>query len=249
MSGSGGPPPSVWLAAAVVLIAASMLGGCATLQTLTPKSAQEVELSPWQLPADTYPSQRLYRVKYDGPEGKVGFKLTLYLEDRQRYRMQAADVLGRKLWSLDVDATDRALVLDHRNEVFCQSSAAGRITLVQLAHLPLVSLPRLLLGQMPAEPVTALEVTAESISFRDAVGQTWNGGLTQGLLMWWTLIEGGEPVAWWRREDKGGIYSDRRQQQQVLWREVVSETLVGGIEAQEIPPSYREGICNAAGSV
>ncbi len=203
------------------------------------------------MPEDAYPTQRLYRVKYRGPEGEAGFKLTLYLEAEAKYRMLASD-LGRKLWTLHVDGSSRrgaedtpggAVWLDHRRKEFCRASAAGALRFVPLADLPLVSLPRLLLGLLPAEPAANLTRNETRVSFLDARGFRWDGVLDGDQLEWWNLLEAGETIAWWRREDGGGVFSDRRGEQEVRWREVVREPLEGSLAAPEIPARFREGAC------
>jgi hypothetical protein len=193
---------------------------------------------PWRLPPDAYPTQRLYRVKYDGPDGHAAFKLTLYLEDEHRFRMQAADGLGRRLWELDVDALGDALWLDHRNRRYCAAPGASDLSLVPLARLPLVSLPKLLLGQLPTSPAADLRRGEDTVYYRDARGRLWNGGLTDGRLAWWTQVEAGEAVTSWRREGEDNVFVDRRGEQELRWREVVREPLAAPPRPLEVPAKY-----------
>ncbi len=232
-----------------LLLAACLLAGCVATGGLFQDGPPPVE--PWQMPEGAYPSQRLYRVKYRGPEGEAGFKLTLYLEAEAKYRMLAAD-LGRKLWSLYVDASPReesggaageAVWLDYRRKEYCRVGAAGALRFVPLADLPLVSLPRLLLGLMPADPAASLNRAETRVSFLDSRGYRWDGVLSGQQLEWWSLLEAGETIAWWRREDGGGVFSDSRGQQEVRWREVVSEPLESPLAAPEIPARFGEGAC------
>ncbi len=232
-----------------------MLAGCATSGGLF-RSTDSPSAEPWLMPGDAYPSQRLYRVKYRGPEGEAGFKLTLYLEAETKYRMLASD-LGRKLWSLQVEGAPRAgaggpqgeaVWLDYRRKEYCRASAAGTLRFVPLADLPLVSLPRLLLGLLPAQPAANLNLTETRVSFLDARGYRWDGLLDGERLEWWNLLEEEETIAWWRREEGGGVFSDRRGEQEVSWREVVREPFEGGLAAPEIPARFRQGACGAAAS-
>ncbi len=222
-----------------------LLAGCATTGNLFQKTGDPAA-EPWRMPEDAYPTQRLYRVKYRGPEGEAGFKLTLYLEAEARYRMLASD-LGRKLWSLYVDASPgtagEAVWLDYRRKEFCRASAAGALRFVPLADLPLVSLPRLLLGLVPAEPAAGLARTETRLSFLDARGFRWEGVLDEQGLEWWNLVAAEEAIAWWRREEDGGVFTDRRGEQEVRWREVVSEPLESPLAAPEIPARFGEGAC------
>ncbi len=227
--------PSALVASLVLVV------GCAT--TGSPfLGSQPTSGEPWQIPADAYPSQRLYRVRYSGPEGEVGFKLTLYLEAAARYRLLASD-FGRKLWSLSVDARGEAVWLDYRRKEYCRASAASKFRFVPLAELPLVSLPKLLLGRLPAEPAASLARGEENLSFLDDRGFLWNGNFDGEHLRWWSLVEAGEAVVWWRREDRGGVFTDRREEQEVRWREVVREPLRSPLAEIEIPGKFRRREC------
>ncbi len=228
--------------------------GCATVSGWTRSQAERSTLSPaalaeagqpWTLPADALATQRLYRVKYDGPEGKLNFKLTLYLEAADRYRLLAADPLGRKLWELSLEPGDQAVLIDHRGKRYCQHNSANLLTVVPLARLPLLALPQLLLGRLPAKPAAELQLSETTASYRDAQGQLWQAGLERGRLQWWSLVEAGQAIAWWRpaEDGAGGIFSDRRGQQQVRWREVIQEQLMAPLERPEVPPKYELGDC------
>ena len=200
----------------------------------------------WQLPASSFPSQRLYRIQYDGPEGNVGLRLTLYLAGTHHYRMDAADSLGRRVWSLAVEPGDRAIWLDHRKKVFCRVYAASEQAFVPIAQLPLVSLPNLMLGRLPEVPASELSEGEGKISYRDAKGRTWNAqGNELGDLTWWSMLEGGEPVAWWRVVEGQHVFSDRRGGQQVRWTEQIREPLQTPLRPLEVPAAYREGACGA----
>ncbi len=228
-----------------MLLALPLLSGCVSGGFLErPTTRPGGGLEPWQIPAGAYPTQRLYRVKYAGPEGRAGFKLTLYLGTAEGYRMAAADSLGRKLWSLEVAESGRALWLDHRRKEYCESRGAERLLLVPLANLPLAALPRLLLGRMPAEPVANLVRGVEHVSYLDARGQAWSGVFRDGELAWWRLEEAGEAVAWWRRDgEAGGHFADPRGGLELRWQEVVAEALREVPAGLAIPAKFREGAC------
>lgn len=197
----------------------------------------------WELPPEAVGTQSLYRIQYQGPEGNVGLKLTLYLAARDHFRMDAADSLGRQVWSLAVEPGDRAVWLDYRQKVYCRVYAAGEQSFVPIAHLPLGALPKLILGRMPAEPSTELAAAEGKISYRDAQGNTWNAQGAGDRLSWWTLLQDGEPVAWWRDNDGESIFSDRRGGQQVRWRLQVQEAMGGPLRDLDVPDTYREGAC------
>lgn len=243
-------PPALLVSAVLVLA----LGGCASGGFLEPVVYRGEE--PWQIPADAYPTQRLYRVHYEGPEIDASFRLTLYLEGAERYRMEASDTLGRRVWSLAVGETGAtgetadggdALFLDHREETYCRLERARRQTFVPIAHLPLVHLPRLLLGRMPADPFTDLRRRDGKISYVDRTGQTWSGETKpDGRLQWWSLVQGGEAVTWWRREGDEHLFYDRRGNQQLRWTEKVRESLNRRLEPLRVPEGYRPGSCGEA---
>ncbi len=229
----------------LLLLALPLVSACVSGGFLSsPVTRPGVGLEPWEIPAGAYPTQRLYRVKYAGPEGRAGFKLTLYLGSADRYRMAAADSLGRKLWSLEVAETGRAVWLDHRSKEYCEARGADQLLLVPLANLPLAALPKLLLGRMPEEPVANLVRGAEHVAYLDARGQAWSGVSRDGELAWWSLEEAGEAVAWWRRDGEGGsIFTDRRGGLELRWQEIVAEELRKPPGELAIPAKFREGAC------
>ncbi len=189
-------------------------------------------------------SQRLYRISYQGPDGSLSFRLTLYLVDRNSFRMEAADGIGRRIFSLELNAEGRALWLDHRNQLFCRLSKDALPRDLPLAKLPLEALPRLLLGFMPATPAREVAQDSGKISYRDAAGQEWSGSRdVAGVLEWWTLAENGEAVAYWQRHAEENIYSDRKAGLQVRLQEQVVEPMRQLPAAVEIPAGYREGTC------
>ncbi len=232
----------------IALIPLPAMTGCASTGE---KARQIFRAAPttepvWQLPESSFPSQRLYRLQYDGPEGNVGLRLTLYLAGRNHYRMDAADSLGRRVWSLSVEPGDRAVWLDHRKKLFCRVYAASEQEFVPIARLPLVSLPNLMLGRLPEIPASELLEGEGKISYRDAKGRTWNAqGNNEGELSWWSMLEGGEPVAWWRKVEEQHVFSDRRGGQQVRWTEQIREPLETPLRPLEVPGTYREGACGA----
>ena len=210
----------------------------------------------WEIPPAALDSQRLYRIGYQGPEGKLAFRLTLYLMAASHFRMDAADGVGRRIFSLELapppavagsalPAAPAALFLDHREKQYCRLAASGLPADLPLANLPLDALPRLLLGVMPAQPAVELaQDAAGKLSYLDAAGQKWSGQVgADGLLQWWTLAEGGEAVAWWQRQPSETIYSDRKAGLQVRLQEQVVERLASRPAPLEIPPGYAEIVC------
>lgn len=116
-----------------------------------------------------------------------------------------------------------------------------------IADLPLRALPKLLLGRLPAEPAVGLEQTLDRIAFRDVRGQLWNGGLADGGLAWWSLVEDGEAVAWWRREDAEAVFADLRGGQELRFSELVREALAAPLDPLAVPGRYRAITCAEVG--
>jgi hypothetical protein len=115
-------------------------------------------------------------VSYSGPQGEGSLRLTLRLASASRYQVTTADPVGRPLWSLDV-AEDSGLWLDHRNRAFCKFEGTFDISGVPLAPFPLLSLPSLLLGRLPAEPAAAPQQKGRDLTFKDAMERRWTATL------------------------------------------------------------------------
>jgi hypothetical protein len=226
-----------------------------------PAPAPAPATAPWEIPPELLASQRLYRVRYQGPEGEGGLRLTLWLATPERYRARAVDLLGRPLWSLAVDG-DGGLWVDHRAEVFCR--LRGRADLSDLAGLslapfPLAALPPLLLGRLPAPPAPGTEPApgGGTIEYRDAEGRRWTAALAGGAAptswaLWGESGGGGALLTWLAAADGEAVLSDRAAGMQLRWRQVVAEALAGPPGAGEPPAGYREATCTeaaAAGTV
>jgi hypothetical protein len=212
--------------------------------------------APWEIPADALASQRLYRLRYDGPDGEGGFKVTLRLVAADRYQVQAADALGRPAWSLEVEGA-RGLWLDHRRALACR--LAGRLDLagLPLSPFPLPALPPLLLGRLPAAPAepearrAAGAPGATALAFVDAEGRRWTADLDGGRPVAWALwdgagaAEGGRPRISWRSVGGEAILSDRERRAQLRWRQVVAEPLLGAPAPLAVPAGFQEMNCGS----
>ncbi len=221
-----------------------LLAGCATGAGLKPLG-QAGDTEPWEIPQAAFGLQRLYRVSFRSPEGEGSFRLTLRLSGPDRYQASAVDPVGRSLWSLDVDG-ERGLFLDHRNRLFCRLAGRFDISGVPLSPFPLVSLPALLLGRVPAAPASAVEEQGARISFRDERERRWDATLKDGAPAGWSMRDEQGPAVWLTRQDGWAILSDRRQGSQVRWREILREEHKGELAPLETPANYREE-CAPAG--
>lgn len=195
------------------------------------------------MPQGAYGSQRLYRVSYSGPDGEGSFKVTLRLVSPARYQFQASDPLGRSLWSLDVEG-DSGVWLNHRSRTWCRFEGRFDLSGAPMGPFPLLSLPALLVGRVPAEPAAGsptAQPKGRQFDYRDASGRHWYGTLgEEGVVESWVLAEGSTPQVWWTRREDWAILSDREREVQVRWREVLREPL--SLEPPRIlaPQGYRE---------
>lgn len=209
-------------------------------------------MRPWQISRTDYGSQRLFRVTYSGPEGEGAFRVTLRLTSPSRYQIQAVDPVGRALWSLDV-AGQEGVIIDHRRRTYCSLTGRFDLSTTPLGPFPLLALPALLLGRVPAEPAQPAEVAdppgGGDIAFRDAAGRQWAAAVdASGGVASWALARDLEPGVWWRRYDDWAILSDRQRSVQVRWREVLREQLDHEPGRIDPPAGYCETTCGEAQS-
>jgi len=221
---------------------ASTLPGCAGRPA--PAVPGVPASAPWEVPASALGTQRLYRVGYDGPEGEGSFRITLRFATPERYQLQAVDPLGRALFTLDV-AAGEGLLLNHRSRSYCRFTGSFETESLPLGPFPLVALPTLLLGRLPAAPAVS-PALGRNLEFVDSAGRTWTVAVDPaGAPLSWSLRDGETPSVWWARRDGWSVLSDRGRGVQIRWREVVVEPLPGGITRPEVPAGYREGACGA----
>lgn len=272
---SAGLGPSAGLRVAAPILLAALASGCASAPLRpapepgaeAPAAAPEAAagestvpgaVPPWEIPPALLQSQRLYRVRYDGPEGEGGLRLTLWLAASERYRARAVDLLGRPLWSLSADPAG-GLWIDHRADAYCRLRDAadlGALARLPLAPFPLASLPPLLLGRLPAPPAAGSGASVATpdgeIDYRDAEGRRWTATLEAavdaGAPVSWALWEegAGGPVLTWLTTGGEAVLSDRAAGVQLRWREVVAEPLARLPAPAEPPADYREVSCREA---
>jgi hypothetical protein len=212
-------------APAVLLAAATLLGGCTTSPRSRRLTAAPGE-RPWEVPAAAYGTQRLFRGSYSGPEGEGSVRATLRLAARGRYQLEVADRLGRVVASFQL-APEGQRAVDHRRGLYCTGLAA--VTLPGLGKLPVAAedLPAVLLGRLPAAPSGSELPAVSEVDYRDPGGRRWTGTLAAGEPTAWTLWDDAGPLWWWRAEGRGGRLS-HREGRQLRWQEVVAEPLAAG---------------------
>jgi hypothetical protein len=234
-----------------LLLAAAAALGCArpglAVATAATGPGAQVGSEPWQIPASELATQRLFRLRYDGPEGQGSLRLTLRLAAADRYRLTVADVAGRPLSTLSVEAGE-GLWVEPREERYCRLRSAVELEALPSLRLPLAALPAVLLGRLPAAPSGRPPRLGPRFEYRDAEGRRWGAGMAAGEVVSWTLWEAGEPAAWWRRRGEEAILSERRRGVQMRWREVAKEPLAELPPPPEVPAGYRSD-CGAAPEV
>jgi hypothetical protein len=209
---------------------------------------------PWELPADAFGTQYLFRISFAGPAGEGSLRVTLRLAAQDRYQVQAVDALGRSFFSLDA-VGDQGLAIDHRGRTFCRFAGAVPIASLPLGPFPLVALPPLLLGRVPARPAASGPGTGagaepvrtgDALSFRDAAGRRWTARLDGGRVVAWTLWSDGDPALIWLEREGWAVLSDRERGIQMRWKEILREPLHGPPAPLSPPSGYRAAACGAA---
>ena len=226
---------SVALAAVAALHCAGRTSGPKT------RPAAEGEAKGWTLPAEALGTQRLYRVRYEGQEGRGGMKLILKLASESRFQVSTTDALGRPLWSLQASEAE-SLLIDHRGREFCRAKDI-RLPDPVLEAMPWRALPRVLLGYLPTEPETMVKSSALELDFRGSDGRRWTSRLDAGRPTSWVLWEDSRPALWWSRRGEGGVLS-HRQGIQIRWREIVNEPLQSALVDLQIPSGYAPSRCH-----
>lgn len=224
-----------------MILAAAFAGACAS-RGPAPPAVRAPSLPVWELPAEAMGSQRLYRISFSSPQGEGSFRVTLRLISPERYQIQAVDPVGRSLWSLDV-AGGRGLWLDHRARTHCTFEGRFELSGLPLGPFPLLSLPSLLLGRVPAQPAGPVQEKDGAVAFLDPSGRRWGASGEGGVVTSWSLAESDTPTVWWRLHDGWAILSDREREVQIRWRETLREKLEGELEPLTPPAAYRQTAC------
>ena len=189
---------------------------------------------------ESAPIQSLFRVHYQGPAGVGGMRLVLRRASPDRFQLDAADLLGRSLWTLRVEG-DRLLLADHREKVYCEGRDRIEVPDPVLATLSPRDLRRALEGRLPVPPPAHTE-GQERLDFKDSRGRRWTASYDRGELVSWSLWQEGAPVLWWLGVGSGGILS-HRDGSQFRWRRGVSEPLADTALARPIAEGYELGTC------
>lgn len=158
------------------------------------------------------------------------FRLSLRLEDEERFELIATDPFGRALWKIEVDrGTGR--FLDERQRWACRFDPAASNAMPRLDWgLTALELPAVLRGALPGPAVSeGVGMEAGSFEFRDARGRLWTGEAdARGLASW--RMETADGALAYRREGVGATLSDDRSGARLRWRELAAEPLSGPLQ-------------------
>ncbi len=180
--------------------------------------------------------QSLYRLSYDGGEGRVGLRVVLREALGERFQLTASDLAGRTVWGLD-HRRDRVVLVDHRERRYCVTDPGFALDDLHPKELPLMALPRVLAGQLPVPaPADAQE------EWTDAAGGRWRATYDDDEISGWLLSDDKGPAVWWTRQRNGGILS-RRGGEQYRWTLIVSEEIRQALR-DPVPAGFEEGVCD-----
>jgi hypothetical protein len=251
MAAASAPRPRLRVAqraAGCLALAVALGAGCATpTPRVTPApplpapvAADRLDPALWTLPAEELGTQRIVRFRYQGPGDDGTLYLTLRLERRDRYTLEAnARLLGKSVFRLMVD-DGRAIYLDLQRSEYCRFERAIEISAVPLGPLPFDVLPALLLGRLPTEPASPVRPGGEAgdLGFRDRDGREWTVQVRDGRLARWTLWRDGEPAVWWLDDGSTAYLSAREEGLQLRWRAGAPEPLHAPLQAPSVPDGF-----------
>ncbi|MDH3403835.1 MAG: hypothetical protein OEP45_09495 [Acidobacteriota bacterium] len=221
----------------LAVVGLGLLAGCASVPApgVSPRTPPGPAAA-----AATATRQLLYRLVYDGGEGRVPLRVVLRRAGEERFQLAVSDLAGRAVFGVD-SVGDRAVLVDHRARIWCVSGPELELTEVYPAELPLAALPRVLGGELPV-PSSELRLSGDRADeLLDGAGRRWRAVRDGELLVAWTLLDAQGPALWWTRQDDGGILS-RRGGGQYRWTLVVAEEATGPL-ADLVPKGFAEGVC------
>jgi len=185
--------------------------------------------------------QVLLRVRYRGVDGRGRLRLTLRRPGEERFQLHAADVLGRALWSLGSSGGE-TLMIDHRRREYCVFEGDVVVRAIALAELPVLILPRVLLGELPF--AGGRETGSAELDVIDSRHRRWTATMAEdGHAVAWTLWQNDQAMIWWRKTDDGAILSHRGGAQ-VTWTLIADEILETVPPSLEPPVEYEPGHCD-----
>ena len=209
---------------------------------------------PWEIPGADWGTQRIVRMRYDGPEGEGTLHLVLRFESPDRFHVEASDRLGRRWWDLNVQ-DGGALVLWVRERTFCRYRGDLEIPALSLGPVPAGAVAALLLLRLPAPPVDPGVVEAASaagsagveLDFEDRWGRRWTAVTTASAPRSWTLHRGGRTRASWRVDADGmSRLVEPEAGLELRWRQNrPAKPLRGSLRPPDVPDGFVPGACES----
>ena len=209
---------------------------------------------PWEIPRAEWGTQRIVKMRYDGPEGDGTLNLALRFESPDRFHVEASDRLGRRWWDLNV-LDGRALVLWVRERTFCRYRGDLEIPALSLGPVPAGAVAALLLLRLPAPPVdqAVAETTAAAgsgvveLDFEDRWDRRWTAVTTPSAPRSWTLHRGARTRATWRIDADGmARLVEPEAGLELRWRQNrPAKPLRSVLRAPEVPDGFVPGVCES----
>lgn len=185
--------------------------------------------------------QVLLRARYRGVDGRGRLRLTLRRMVDGSFRLNAADVMGRPLWSFGSSAGE-SLLIDHRRHEYCLLAGDVVVRAIALSELPVSTLSRVLLGELPF--VDGGVGDSGEMDVVDGAGRRWTAKRgDDGHPVTWTLWDEDQPLVWWQKTGDGAILSHRGGAQ-VTWTLIADEPLKVRLPILEVPTDYQVGQCD-----
>ncbi|HVS16879.1 MAG TPA: hypothetical protein VMV46_23445 [Thermoanaerobaculia bacterium] len=249
--GPGDPRPARWAGWPAAVVALLVVGCSSSLPRTTPApppAASDVgegalDAGLFTLPAAELGTQRIVRLRYQGPGDDGTLYLVLRLERPDRYTLEGnARLLGKSVFRLMVD-DGRAIFLDLQRSEYCRLERAIEISAIPLGPLPFDVLPALLLGRLPTAPASPVQRSGEAgdLAFRDGQGREWTVQVRDGRVERWTLWREGEPAVWWLDDGSAAYLSAREEGLQLRWRAGAAEPLRAPLEPPAVPTGFTAG--------
>lgn len=245
---------------ALLLLCLAWLSGCASTgpgrEPAFRAGGPAREAAPWEIPKAEWRTQRIVRMRYEGPEGSGTLRLVLRFEDPDSFHVSASDRLGRRWWDLNV-REGNALVLWVRERTFCRYAGDLEIPALSLGPTSARAVAALLMHRLPAPPadVHRWEETAVSgrpnhgvqLDFRDRRGRRWTSEATTAGPNRWTLWSGDRARATWRADVDGmARLAESDTGLELRWTQPRPATeLAGPLPVPAVPSGYRPGVCGA----
>lgn len=242
----------------LLLLSLAWLGGCASTgsgrEPAFRAGGPAQEAAPWEIPEAEWRTQRIVRLRYQGPEGSGTLRLVLRFEDPESFHVSASDRLGRRWWDLNVREGD-ALVLWVRERSFCRYAGDLEIPALSLGPVPARAVAALLMRRLPAPPADAraweeagLPGSSDrgvELDFEDGRGRRWTTVTTTAGPNRWTLWHGDRVRASWGQDAEGMaqlVEPDTGLELRWIQPRPATE-LTSPLPVPAVPPGYRPGAC------